>query len=145
MFWILDSRVGMNSGDEISEYATVRTPVSCRLVRLPTRSDYDRNVPIMLESVLTHFARIMLDISKALYARHYAGVIRPSLSTTQFFFNFFFFNNNNNIYTMQLDHIIMTLHNNIKSHSVLVGNPAFRAGKVDGVSCESWTGWAMDY
>ena len=26
---------------------------------------------------------------------------------------------------------------------VLVGNPAFGAGKVDGVSCESWTVWAI--
>ena len=50
----------MDSGDETSEYATVRTPVGCRSVRLPTSPDYARNVPIMLESV-----RIMLNISKA--------------------------------------------------------------------------------
>ena len=52
-FWILDSWVGIDfdSGDETSEYATIRTPVGCRSVRLPTSPDYARNVPIMLESV----------------------------------------------------------------------------------------------
>ena len=61
LFWILDSWVGMDSGDETSEYTTVRTPVGCRSVRLPMSPDYARNVPIMLESV-----PIMLDISKGL-------------------------------------------------------------------------------
>ena len=41
----------MDSGDETSEYATVRRSVDCRSVRLPTSRDDARNVPIMLESV----------------------------------------------------------------------------------------------
>ena len=68
----------MESGDDTSEYATVRTPVGCRSVRLPTSPDYARNIPIMLESV-----PIMLTIYSIFpgpyYARHYAGIIHPSL------------------------------------------------------------------
>ena len=75
----------MDSGDETSEYATVRTPVGCRYVRLPTSPDYARNVPIMLESV-----PIMLDISKALLCptlyRCHRKFCRPEiLSRRQFF------------------------------------------------------------
>ena len=68
----------MDFGDETSEYATVRTPVGCRSVRLPTSPDHARNVPIMLESVPIMLALCSI-FSRPYYARHYTGIIRPSL------------------------------------------------------------------
>ena len=57
---------------------TVRTPVCCRSVRLPTSPDYAQNVPIMLESVPITLA-LCLIFPRPYYARHYAGIICPSL------------------------------------------------------------------
>ena len=74
----MDSWVGMDCGDDISEYATVGIPVGCRSVRLPTSPDYTRNVPIMLESVPIMLALCIFP--RPYYARHYAGIIRPSLT-----------------------------------------------------------------
>ena len=70
-FWILDYWVGMDSGDETSEYGTVRTPVGCRSVKLPTSPDYARNVSIMLESVPNPFC--------SYYARNFQGPIMPDI------------------------------------------------------------------
>ena len=81
-FLILDSWVGMDSGNETSEYATVRTLVGCRTVRLPTSPDYARNVPIMLESVPIILALCSI-FPRPYYARHYADIIRPSRPTSR--------------------------------------------------------------
>ena len=62
------------SGDETSEYGTVRALIGCRSVRLQTSPDYARNVPIMLESV-----PIMLALSSIFPKPYYAGIIHPSL------------------------------------------------------------------
>ena len=68
----------MDSGDETSEYGTVRMPVGCRSVRLPTSPDYARNAPIILESVPIMLALCSI-FPRPYYAGHYAGIIRPSL------------------------------------------------------------------